>query len=160
VSQGCRPIGRHYVITRGQDNIIEELGGRPVLEQLRALWEELSPEDRELFQQGLHIGVVINEYQGEFHRGDFLVRNVMGLERQTGALAINDRVRVGQTVQFHIRDAATADEDLKELLQIDLSAHERKPSGALVFSCNGRGTRLFPEPHHDRGSEGTVSPSR
>jgi small ligand-binding sensory domain FIST len=73
----------------------------------------------------------------------------MGMDRETGALAITDRVRIGQTVQFHVRDAATADEDLHALLQIDLSAHERRPAGALVFSCNGRGSRLFPEPHHD-----------
>ncbi len=149
VSQGCRPIGRHYVVTRGQHNVIEELGGRPVLEQLRALWQELSPEDRELFQQGLHIGLVINEYQGQFRRGDFLVRNVLGMDRQTGAIAVGDRVRVGQTVQFHVRDAATADEDLKELLRADLGARGTRPAGALLFSCNGRGTRLFPEPHHD-----------
>jgi small ligand-binding sensory domain FIST len=97
----------------------------------------------------LHVGRVINEYQDEFHRGDFLVRNVMGVDQESGAIAITDRVRVGQTVQFHVRDAASADEDLHELLQIDLSAHEKKPGGALLFTCNGRGSRLFPEPHHD-----------
>jgi small ligand-binding sensory domain FIST len=149
VSQGCRPIGRPFVITRAQENVIQELGGRPVLEQLQQLWEQLTQEEQELFQQGLHLGVVINEYQGEFQRGDFLVRNVLGLERDSGALVVNDRVRVGQTVQFHVRDAGTADEDLHALLQLDLSAHERRPAGALLFSCNGRGTRLFPEPHHD-----------
>jgi small ligand-binding sensory domain FIST len=149
VSQGCRPTGPTMVVTRGQQNLIQELGGRPVLERLRELWDELSPQEQDLFQQGLHVGVVINEYRGEFQRGDFLVRNVMGLDRESGALAITDRVRVGQTVQFHVRDAATADEDLHALLQIDLSAHERRPAGALVFSCNGRGSRLFSEPHHD-----------
>jgi small ligand-binding sensory domain FIST len=149
VSQGCRPIGRPFVVTRARENVIEELGGRPVLEQLQELWQGLTPEDQELFQQGLHIGLVMNEYQGEFRRGDFLVRNVMGLDRDTGALVIADRVRVGQTVQFHVRDAATADEDLHALLRLDVGAHERRPAGALVFSCNGRGTRLFPEPHHD-----------
>jgi small ligand-binding sensory domain FIST len=149
VSQGCRPIGRHYVITRASENAIQELGGRPVLEQLQELWQTLTPEEQELFQQGLHLGVVMNEYRGDFQRGDFLVRNVMGVDRESGALVVTDRVRVGQTVQFHVRDAATADEDLHALLQLDLSAHERRPAGALVFSCNGRGTRLFPEPHHD-----------
>jgi small ligand-binding sensory domain FIST len=149
VSQGCRPIGRHMVITRAQENIIGELSGKPPLTQLQELWQELAPRDQQLFQQGLHVGRVINEYQGEFQRGDFLVRNVLGLDRGSGALAITDRVRVGQTVQFHVRDAATADEDLHALLQMDLSAHERRPHGALVFSCNGRGTRLFSEPHHD-----------
>jgi small ligand-binding sensory domain FIST len=149
VSQGCRPIGRHMIITRAEDNIIFELGGRPPLEQLKELWQTLTPEEQGLFQQGLHVGRVISEYRGDFQRGDFLVRNVLGLDRATGALAITDRVRVGQTVQFHVRDAQTADEDLHALLQLDLNAHDKRPAGALVFSCNGRGTRLFPEPHHD-----------
>jgi small ligand-binding sensory domain FIST len=151
VSQGCRPIGRHMVVTRAEENIITELGGKTPLAQLQELWQELSEHDQRLFQNGLHIGRVINEYQGEFQRGDFLVRNVLGLERDSGALAITDLLRVGQTVQFHVRDAATADEDLHALLQLDLSAHEHSPKGALLFSCNGRGTRLFPEPNHDVG---------
>ena len=149
VSQGCRPIGRHMVITRAQENIIIELGGKPPLAQLQELWQQLSAGDRELVRQGLHVGRVINEYQGDFQRGDFLIRNVMDIDQQSGALAITERVRVGQTVQFHVRDAATADEELHELLQLDLNAHEKKPAGALLFSCNGRGTRLFDQPHHD-----------
>ncbi|MFN4259387.1 MAG: FIST N-terminal domain-containing protein [Gemmataceae bacterium] len=149
VSQGCRPIGRHFVITKAQDNIITELSGKPPLAQLQELWNEISPQEQRLLQSGLHIGRVINEYQGEFQRGDFLVRNVLGLERETGAMAITDRIRVGQTVQFHVRDAATADEDLHALLQLDLSAHEQPPAGALLFTCNGRGSRLFDQPHHD-----------
>jgi small ligand-binding sensory domain FIST len=160
VSQGCRPIGRHMVITRGQDNVIVELSGKSPAVQLHELWQELSPRDQELLRRGLHIGRVINEYQGEFHRGDFLIRNVQALYRDTGALEITDRIRVGQTVQFQVRDAETADEDLHELLQLDLAAHERKPGGALLFSCNGRGTNLFPEPHHDarviRGEAGPI----
>ena len=102
-------------------------------------------------QHGLHVGRVINEYQGEFQRGDFLIRNVIGLDSSTGSIAITDRVRVGQTVQFQVRDAHSADEDLHALLQIDLSAHERPPAGALLFTCNGRGSRLFDEPDHDAG---------
>ena len=149
VSQGCRPIGRPFVITRAKDNLILELGGKTPLSLLQELWPTLTAEEQQLFRQGLHIGRVLNEYQGDFQRGDFLVRNVLALERGTGALAITDRVRVGQTVQFHVRDAATADEDLHALLRLDLDAHERKPSAALLFSCNGRGTRLFSEPHHD-----------
>jgi small ligand-binding sensory domain FIST len=149
VSQGCRPIGRPLVITRAKDNIIAELGGKPPFAHLQQLWQELSPRDQQLFQKGLHVGRVINEYRPEFHRGDFLVRNVLGLDRQSGSLAITERVRVGQTVQFHVRDAASADEDLHALLQIDVSSHEGRPVGALLFTCNGRGTRLFDEPHHD-----------
>jgi small ligand-binding sensory domain FIST len=160
VSQGCKPVGRHMVVTKAHDNVIAELGGKSPLRQLQELWPELSPHDRQLMQRGLHVGRVINEYQGEFRRGDFLIRNVLGLDQESGALAITDRVRVGQTVQFHVRDAATADEDLCTLLQLDLAAHEKRPAGGLLFSCNGRGTRLFAEPNHDasavRGEAGPV----
>ncbi len=149
VSQGCRPIGRHMVVTKAEENIILELGGRPPFQLLQELWQSLDPQDQNLFQQGLHIGRVINEYRGDFQRGDFLVRNVLGLDRSSGALAINERVRVGQTVQFHVRDAATADEDLHALLQLDVHAHEKRPAAALLFSCNGRGARLFDLPNHD-----------
>jgi small ligand-binding sensory domain FIST len=149
VSQGCRPIGRHMIITRGKDNIIAGLGGKAPLAQLQDLWQELSPDDRALCQHGLHVGRVINEYQGEFQRGDFLVRNVMGLDQDSGSLAINDAIRVGQTVQFHVRDSITADEDLRTMLQAATKSHEARPGGALLFTCNGRGTRLFPEAHHD-----------
>ncbi len=149
VSQGCRPVGHHMVITRAQENIIEELGGEPPLARLQQLWRELTPRDQLLFQRGLHVGRVINEYQGEFQRGDFLIRNVLGMDRESGSLAITDRVRVGQTVQFHVRDAQSADEDLHALLQRDLKAHERKPAAALLFTCNGRGTRFFTQPNHD-----------
>jgi small ligand-binding sensory domain FIST len=149
VSQGCRPIGKHMVVTRARDNVILELGGKPPLAQLQQIWQEVSDHDRELMRRGLHVGRVINEYQGEFQRGDFLIRNVIGLDSTSGALAITERVRVGQTVQFQVRDAGSADEDLHALLQLDLSAHERRPAGALLFTCNGRGTRLFPQPDHD-----------
>ncbi len=152
VSQGCRPIGRPLVVTRAQDNIIYELGGLPAFERIKELWESLTPEDQNLFRQGLHVGRVINEYRGDFQRGDFLVRNVLGIDRDSGAMGITDRVRVGQTVQFHVRDADTADEDLHALLQMDLHAHDRPPAAALLFSCNGRGTRLFNQPHHDAGA--------
>ncbi len=148
VSQGCRPIGKPLVITKAEDNFILELGGKPPALRLQELWQELAPDERQLLQQGLHVGRVINEYQGKFERGDFLIRNVMGLDRNNGALAVTDHIRVGQTVQFHVRDAASADEDLHALLQLDLRAHA-KPAGALLFTCNGRGTRLFDEPHHD-----------
>jgi small ligand-binding sensory domain FIST len=149
VSQGCRPIGKHMVITRAEENVIYELGGRSPVEQLKDLWQTLAPDEQSLLQRGLHVGRVINEYRGDFQTGDFLVRNVMGLDRATGALAITDRVRVGQTVQFHVRDAQTADEELHALLQLDHQAHEKVPAAGLLFSCNGRGTRLFPEPDHD-----------
>ncbi len=148
VSQGCRPVGHTMVVTRAEHNVIQELGRRPALEVLRGLFRELGDEDQRRIQEGLHIGRVINEYQGTFQRGDFLVRNVMGAD-QSGAIQITDVVRVGQTVQFHVRDAGTADEDLRGLLE----AHKAspRPAGALLFTCNGRGRRLFHEDHHDIG---------
>jgi small ligand-binding sensory domain FIST len=150
VSQGCRPIGRTLIVTKAEQNIIREVGRRPVLEVLRELFQELSPDDQRKLQDGLHIGRVINEYQESFHRGDFLVRNVTGAD-DTGAIQITDLARVGQTVQFHIRDAETADEDLRENLARarDRSPRRSPPAGALLFSCNGRGTRLFDAPDHD-----------
>lgn len=150
VSQGCRPIGRTMIVTKAEQNIIREVGRRPVLQVLRELFQELSPEDQRRLQDGLHVGRVINEYQESFHRGDFLVRNVIGAD-DSGAIQITDMARVGQTIQFHIRDAETADEDLRENLARarDKSPHRSPPAGALLFSCNGRGTRLFDAPDHD-----------
>ncbi|MBX3415252.1 MAG: FIST C-terminal domain-containing protein [Pirellulales bacterium] len=152
VSQGCRPIGRPFVITKADRNIIVELSGRPALEQLSKLYGELPTADQLLIRQGLHVGTVINEYQETFQRGDFLVRNVIGSDPASGVIAVGDYVRVGQTVQFHIRDADTADEDLRELLARAREDAPAPPRGALLFSCNGRGTRMFPEPHHDAGA--------
>jgi small ligand-binding sensory domain FIST len=149
VSQGCRPIGRPLVITNAQDNVILELGGLSALGQLQQLYETLTPEEQQLARQGLHVGQVINEYQERFGRGDFLVRNVQGVDPNSGAIAIGDYARVGQTVQFHVRDAATADEDLNFLLAEAQHASDGRCLGGLIFTCNGRGSRLFDRPHHD-----------
>jgi small ligand-binding sensory domain FIST len=149
VSQGCRPVGKPMLVTKARENIIEALGGMTPLAQLQALWPTLCTSDQELFRNGFHIGRVMNEYQGDFSRGDFLVRNVMGLDQKTGALAITDHLRVGQTVQFHVRDAQSATEDLLTLLKRDRKNEQRPPAAGLVFTCNGRGSRLFGFPHHD-----------
>jgi small ligand-binding sensory domain FIST len=145
VSQGCRPIGRPYVVTRADRNLIEELGGKPAIERLQELAAAASEEERELLQRGLHVGLVVDEHKAEFGRGDFLVRNLLGADESSGALAVGERVSVGQTVQFHVRDAGAADEDLRELLSgVDADA-------ALLFTCNGRGRHLFTVPDHDAG---------
>lgn len=147
VSQGCRPIGKPLVITRVDDGMVAELGRRPALEVAQELLRSLPPEDQALLNNGLFAGIVINEYQESFQRGDFLVRGVLGANPQTGAIAVGDQVRAGQTLQFHVRDADTAHEDLTELLRSEREADA--PAGALLFSCNGRGQRMFPVPHHD-----------
>jgi small ligand-binding sensory domain FIST len=149
VSQGCRPFGKNYVVTKAQQNVIQTLGGKPALQALRDAIMDMPPADRELLQRGLFVGRAISEYKDKFGRGDFLVRNVMSVDNETGAVAMGDYVRVGQTVQFHVRDAATATEDLNELLREATADRPDAPAGALLFSCNGRGTRLFPEPCHD-----------
>lgn len=145
VSQGCRPIGRPMLVTRVEGPVVKELGRKPAVERFRELFEGLDEADRERVRGGLHLGRVINEYQETFDRGDFLVRNVLGADDE-GGLAVGEGLRVGQTVQFHVRDAAAADEDLRTLLARDAPP---RAGGALLFTCNGRGTRLFDAPDHD-----------
>jgi small ligand-binding sensory domain FIST len=150
VSQGCRPVGKPLVVTKAEQNVIYELGGRPALLQLQELFPTFTSEDQKLARQGLHLGQVINEYQEVFGPGDFLIRNVQGFDPKSGAIAIGDMARVGQTVQFHVRDASTADDELKTLLDTDKQQNATaQPIGGLLFTCNGRGTRLFSEPNHD-----------
>jgi small ligand-binding sensory domain FIST len=152
VSQGCRPVGDPYTITRAEDNVINELGGRPPLARLRELAAALPPRDRELLTQGVHVGMVINEYRTERRQGDFLIRGVVGADPESGAIEVGDEVEVGQTVQFHVRDADSADEDLRRTLEREVAAlGGRRAAGALLFTCNGRGSQLFSEPDHDAG---------
>lgn len=148
VSQGCRPIGRPLVVTRCDENVILELGGRTAVERLREIYGELDDADRELVRTSLHLGRVASEYQERFEHGDFLVRNVIGADPDSGAVVVGDLVRRGQTVQFHVRDAASAHDDLARLLDRAAPA-AAGPRGALVFTCNGRGRRLFPGDDHD-----------
>ncbi|CAN5170501.1 FIST C-terminal domain-containing protein [soil metagenome] len=149
VSQGCRPIGNSYIVTRAERNLVHELGGVPPLDRVREMFSEADPTDRDLMRQGLHVGTVIDEYREEYGRGDFLVRGVLGAVPDSGALVLGDLVRVGQTVQFHVRDKATADQDLRELL--DGFVEGGRPAGGLLFTCNGRGSHLFDVPSHDAG---------
>ncbi|MGH2706703.1 MAG: FIST signal transduction protein [Actinomycetota bacterium] len=149
VSQGCKPIGQPYVVTDAEHNVIRTLGGEAPLERLRETLQGLDPQERLLAQHGLHVGVVIDEYKAELVRGDFLIRNVMGADQQSGAVAIGEHVHVGQTVQFHVRDASAADEDLRAMLEGFGARPATSPVGALLFTCNGRGSRLFGTPHHD-----------
>lgn len=144
VSQGCRPVGAPYVVTKAERNVVYELGGRPAVERLTA--GGLDEEEVRLVNQGLHLGLVVDEHKAEFDRGDFLVRNVIGADRDNGAIAVGEIVEVGTTAQYHVRDATTADEDLRSLL-----AGAAPAAGALLFTCNGRGSRLFGAPDHDAG---------
>ena len=150
VSQGATPIGQPWTITGAHENILETIGGRPAYEVLVDTIKALSPEVQERAASNLLVGLAIDEYKDEFHRGDYLIRNLMGADRQSGALAIGAYPRIGQTLQFQMRDAAAADEDLRELLA---TAHsglgDAQPVAALMCSCNGRGAGLFGAPNHD-----------
>lgn len=143
VSQGCRPIGQPYVVTKAERNVIYELAGQEALSRLNDTIDGLDDHDKRLLANGLHIGHVIDEHRVDYGRGDFLIRGVMGADRKIGALAIGEEIGVGATVQFQVRDAASADEDLRALVD------GRRAGGALVFTCNGRGSHLFGEPGHD-----------
>jgi small ligand-binding sensory domain FIST len=143
VSQGCRPIGDPLVVTRAVGTLIEELASEPALPRLMRTLEALDAKDRSLAARGLHVGRVVDEHKEVYERGDFLIRNVLGALREREAVAVGDEVDVGAIVQFQVRDADSADEDLRELLA------GRTATGALVFTCNGRGTHLFGRPHHD-----------
>jgi small ligand-binding sensory domain FIST len=146
VSQGCRPIGSPFTVTRCDGNVVRELGGRPALERLRELIVRSDPTEQALLTRGVQVGRVIDEHKLNFGRGDFLIRSLVGVEEESGAIAISDRVELGQTLQFHVRDAAAATEDL-DLLLAQVPGWD--PRGTLLFSCNGRGRRLFSEPDHD-----------
>ncbi len=148
VSQGCRPIGRSLVITKAERNIIQELGRRPALEQLQKVLTELPEPDEKLARESLFVGRVIDEYKGRFGRGDFLIHNIIGADRKSGAIGIAGQAKVGSTVQFHVRDAQSADDDLRAMLTAKIGTD---PRGAMLFGCNGRGTHMWPTPGHDIG---------
>jgi small ligand-binding sensory domain FIST len=146
VAQGCRPIGAPLFVTRAQKNVAFELDGEPALAALEKLHAQLPPEDRQLFRHSLFIGVGMREGQASYGRGDFLVRNLVGVDPESGALAVGAPLKTGMVVQFQLRDARTSAQDLSELL----AQHEHvTPSGALMFSCVGRGRLLYGRANHD-----------
>jgi small ligand-binding sensory domain FIST len=151
ISQGCRPIGDRFVVTKAEQNLIYELGGERALQRLQDVFESLENTHRRDAHLALHLGIVIDEHRNQFERGDFLVRNLIGADQQTGAIAIGDVVQEGQTVQFQLRDGASASEDLQILLAKARTVHRTPTLGALLFSCCGRGQGLFGRPHHDSG---------
>jgi small ligand-binding sensory domain FIST len=148
VSQGCEPVGRDSVITHAEDNVVFELAGEPALERLKGDVATLTPDqERSAAAGGVLAGLVIDENRADYGRGDYLMRGLIGVDEDTGALAIGEAVRIGQTLRFHVRDAASADTDLRENLRTTLNGE--RAAGALLFTCNGRGTGMFDEPDHD-----------
>jgi len=149
VSQGCRPIGERYMITKADHNVVHELSSIPALTCLQNVFGSLTTDERALAHRALHIGIAIDEHRSRFDRGDFLVRNLIGADQQTGAVVIGDVVQEGQTVQFQVRDAQAATDDLNLLLAAARGTQERSALGALLFSCCGRGKGLFGCADHD-----------
>jgi len=148
VSQGCRPIGPAMAVTRAEGNELLELAGRPAGEKLQQIVAGLDPADRELALTGLQIGIAIDEYADHHDRGDFLIRGVAGLYPDRGSVVVGDIVEVGRTVRFQVRDAAGAHAELDTVLR-RFRADAGPPGGALLFSCNGRGSAMFPSADHD-----------
>jgi small ligand-binding sensory domain FIST len=150
VSQGCQPIGQAWTITDVHENVIYKIGMRPAFEVLSETYHSLSPELQRRASTNLMIGLAMNEYQDEFSRGDFLVRQLMGIDQRNGTIIVNALPREGQTIQFQLRDAEAADEELKLLLgQAKAEMGEKQPVGVMLCCCNGRGINLFGESGHD-----------
>lgn len=149
VAQGCRPIGSPMVVTRCRHNFLLELDGRPPLEVLQGLMQELDERDRRLARHSLFLGVLMDPTNLDPAHGDFLIRNLLGVDPQQGALAVGTELRPGQTVQFHLRDARTSTEDLERMLRRYREGVDARAEGALLFSCLGRGQYLYAEPDHD-----------
>jgi small ligand-binding sensory domain FIST len=159
VSQGAMPIGPEMAITAAEGNVIRELAFKPALERLGEVVSALPADERKQAAAGMLIGVVIDENRPEHERGDFLVRPIVGADRESGALAIGEAVRVGQTVRLHVRDGVSADADLREALALQAGAlGEGGAAGALMFTCNGRGRGMFGVADHDADAfEDTLS---
>ena len=150
VSQGASPIGPEMVVTACDGNVIEELASQPALDRLMdAIQSELSPDEQALATQGLLVGIVIDENRPDYARGDFLVRALMSVDERARTITIGERVRVGQTVRLHVRDAASADVDLRDALERAARELDGPAAGALMFTCNGRGSHMFGSAGHD-----------
>ena len=150
VAQGCRPIGEAMRITSSHRNVLVELDGKPPMAVLQDLFRTLSERDRQLMGHSLFLGVVMDDFLDTPVQGDFLIRNVVGMDQRTGSLAIGEMLKEGQLVQFHLRDAETSAQDLTFVLErYAADNRENEVPGALLFSCLGRGQYLYGRPNHD-----------
>jgi small ligand-binding sensory domain FIST len=149
-SQGCTPIGDTWTLTKVEQNIIHQIGNRPAYEVLAETFNKLSPDEQSKTRGNLFIGLVVNEYLEEFHRGDFLIRNLLGADARSGTLEVGALPRQGQTVQFQRRSADAATQDMDELLtRIKSDLRGTVIYGGCLCCCNGRGRNLFGKPDHD-----------
>lgn len=149
VAQGCRPIGEPMFVTACEGNVVRQLDGESAFEKLQSTFAELSDVDRALARHSLFLGIVMRENRQEYRQGDFLVRNLVGADAESGALAVGALLRRGAVVQFHLRDAETSADDLRQMLEQYRSTGVPTPEGGLLFSCLGRGRYLYGAPNHD-----------
>jgi small ligand-binding sensory domain FIST len=141
-------VGEPFTITQAEENLVYSLGSRPAYQVLSETFNALSDNEKERARGNLFAGIAASEYVAELKRGDFLVRNLLGADPQTGAVAIGARARTGQTLQYQLRDKRTAHTDLVELATVN-GLQGCEPFASLIFSCNGRGQRFFGAPNHD-----------
>jgi small ligand-binding sensory domain FIST len=152
VAQGCRPVGELMQITSCERNVLYELDGRPAFSVLEELFASLDERDRRLAQTALFLGVVMDEFKEKPGVGDFLIRNLIGIDPKSGALAVGEYLQEGMRVRFHLRDADTSAEDLHTMLTgYENTLPKDAVSGALLFSCLGRGEHLYKKPNFDTG---------
>lgn len=148
ISQGCRPIGEPHAITGMESHVIRSIGSRSAFEILNESIESLTPEEKACAAGNIFAGLALNEYVDDFKTGDFLIRSLLGADPETGSIALAAYPRLGQTIQFQLRDRHSADEELHRMLhsKANKSVH---PIASLLFACGGRGQSLFGTPHHD-----------
>ncbi len=150
VAQGCRPVGQPMRVTESRRNVLAQLDGQPPMTVLKDLFQKSDDRDRELMRNSLFLGVVMDEFIDDPKQGDFLIRNVVGMDDRTGVLAIGELLKEGQLVQFHLRDAQTSTDDLTQVLERYAEENrENQAQGALLFSCLGRGQFLYGQANHD-----------
>jgi small ligand-binding sensory domain FIST len=150
VAQGCEPIGEPFVITRADDHVVREIAGRPALAVLEQALTDLPGGEGRSRAAGVFAGLAINPAKSPLERGDFVVRALLGADQKSGALALAETVRVGQTIQFQIRDARAATLDLTATLGgVRAALAGRRPGFGFYFNCAGRGQGLYREPDHD-----------
>jgi small ligand-binding sensory domain FIST len=151
VSQGCRPIGEPLTVTRAESNVVYSLGARPAYEALESAFEGLSEGEKAGAKGNLFAGLAGTEYVEDFKPGDFLIRNILGADPNSGAVAIGGFPRVGQTLQYQLRDRNAADAEWRSVLRTAAAESGRAPLASLLFACTGRGSRLFGSKSHDAG---------
>jgi small ligand-binding sensory domain FIST len=148
VAQGCRPIGEPFFVTSCHGNLLRELDGRSPRDALADLFDRLNARDRALVEQSLFIGLAMPGERPRIAAGEFLIRNVIGMDAQSGAIWVGAELEPNSIVQFHLRDALSSAEDLERALA-RATVRAPRPSGALLFSCVGRGVGLYGSPDHD-----------